>query len=51
MIVTEKGVMKVTDKGIVLLEIFSTSSLEDIQSNTEATLIVPDDIKYVDINL
>lgn len=49
LIVTEKGVMKITDKGIVLQEIFSTSSLDDIQNTTEADLIIPDDIKYINV--
>ena len=49
MIVTEKGVMKVTDKGLELTEIFSTSSIEDIKANTEADLII-NNPKQVDVN-
>lgn len=49
MIITEKGVMRITDKGIELVEIFSTSSLEDIQANTEANLIVSDNLKKVNV--
>lgn len=48
-IITEKGVMNVTDKGIELVEIFSTSSIEDIQANTEAQLIISDNLKKVDV--
>lgn len=49
MIITEKGVMKITDKGIELVEIFSTSSLEDIQSSTEAELIISVNLKNVNV--
>lgn len=49
MIVTEKGVMKVTDKGLELTEIFSTSSIEDIKANTEADLII-NNPKQVNVN-
>ncbi|TKZ36303.1 3-oxoacid CoA-transferase subunit B [Brachyspira catarrhinii] len=49
MIVTEKGVMKVTDKGLELTEIFSTSSIEDIKANTDADLII-NNPKQVDVD-
>lgn len=48
-IITEKGVMNITDKGIELVEIFSTSNVEDIQANTEAQLIISDNLKKVDV--
>nr|WP_270046837.1 CoA-transferase [Brachyspira hyodysenteriae] len=48
-IITEKGVMNITDKGIELVEIFSTSSVEDIQANTEAKLIISENLKKVDV--
>ena len=41
-IVTELGVMEVTDKGIVLRELAPGVTAEDIQAKTEATLIIPD---------
>ena len=41
--------MNITDKGIELVEIFSTSSIEDIQANTEAELIISDNLKKVDV--
>jgi len=41
-IVTELGVMDVTDKGIVLKELAPGVTVEEIQSKTEATLIIPD---------
>ncbi len=48
-IITEKGVMEVTNKGIVLKELFSTSSLEDIKENTEANLIISENLKMVNV--
>ena len=41
-IVTELGVMEVTEAGIVLKELAPGVTVEDIQSKTEATLIIPD---------
>lgn len=48
LIVTELGVMEVTNEGLVLREIHKDSSIEEIQSLTEAKLIIPDDIKTMD---
>lgn len=48
-IITEKGVMEVTSKGIVLKELFSTSSLEDIKESTGANLIISDNLKMVTV--
>lgn len=48
-IITEKGVMEVTSKGIVLKELFSTSSLEDIKESTGANLIISDSLKMVTV--
>jgi acetate CoA/acetoacetate CoA-transferase beta subunit len=45
LIVTEMGVMEVTDKGLVLKEINPEFTVEDVQNATEATLIIPEDIK------
>lgn len=45
MIVTEMGVMKVTPDGIVLSEINPDFTVDQVQQNTEATLIIPSDIK------
>ena len=47
MIITEKGVMEVTDKGIVLKELSPYSSIEDIKNSTEATLIIAEDLKVM----
>ncbi|MCL1828290.1 MAG: 3-oxoacid CoA-transferase subunit B [Oscillospiraceae bacterium] len=43
-IVTELGVMEITDAGIVLKELAPGVTAEDIQSKTEAKLIIPDKI-------
>ena len=44
-IITEMGVMVVTDKGLVLAEYNPEFTIEEIQAVTEATLIIPEDIK------
>ena len=43
-IVTELGVMEITKEGIVLKELAPAVTVDDIQSKTEATLIIPDKI-------
>jgi 3-oxoacid CoA-transferase B subunit len=43
-IVTELGVMEVTKEGIVLRELAPGVTVEEIQSRTEATLIITDKI-------
>ena len=43
-IVTELGVMKMTNEGIVLQELAPDVTVEEIQSKTEATLIIPEHI-------
>ena len=45
MIVTEMGVMKITPDGIVLSEINPEFTVDQVQQDTEATLIIPSDIK------
>jgi acetate CoA/acetoacetate CoA-transferase beta subunit len=45
LIITEMGVMEVTDKGLVLNEINPEYSVEDVQKVTGAKLIIPKDIK------
>ncbi|MFA6757906.1 MAG: succinyl-CoA--3-ketoacid-CoA transferase, partial [Bacteroidales bacterium] len=44
MIITEMGVMEVTPKGLLLKELNSEFSLEDIQNATGAKLIVSDNL-------
>ncbi|MFA5585700.1 MAG: 3-oxoacid CoA-transferase subunit B [Saccharofermentanales bacterium] len=48
LIVTELGFMEVTKEGIVLRELAPGVSLEEIQSKTEAVLIIPDRILEMD---
>ena len=44
LIVTEMGVMEVTDKGLVLKEINPEFTIEEVQAATEAELIVSDNL-------
>lgn len=44
LIVTEMGVMEITTEGIVLKEIHPEFTIEDIKANTEAELIIPNEI-------
>lgn len=48
LIVTEMCVMEVTKAGLVLKEINKDTSVEEIKSLTEAELIIPEDIKYME---
>ena len=45
MIITEMGVMEVSDKGLVLTEYNPEFTVEEIQAVTEATLIISADLK------
>ena len=45
LIVTEMGVMEVTDKGLVLTEINPEFTVEQVQEATEAKLTIADDLK------
>lgn len=47
-IVTELGVMEVTKQGIVLRELAPGVSVQDIQLQTEATLIIPEVVGCMD---
>lgn len=49
MIVTEMGVMKITEKGIMLTEINPEYSIEDVKNATEANLLIADDLKNMEI--
>ena len=44
LIVTEMAVLKVTDKGLVLKELGPNVTVEDVIKNTEANLIIPENI-------
>lgn len=47
LIVTEMGVIEVTDKGLVLKEINPEYTVEQVQEATEATLIISEDLKHM----
>ncbi|MDO9630249.1 MAG: 3-oxoacid CoA-transferase subunit B [Acholeplasmataceae bacterium] len=49
MIVTEYGVMVITEKGIELIEIAPGVTIEEIQAATEATLIISKNLKIIEI--
>lgn len=48
-IVTELGFMEITDEGIVLKELAPGVTIEEIQSKTEATLIIPQKVGVMEI--
>ena len=48
MIVTELGVMEITDEGIKLLEIAPDVTIEQIQEVTEPTLIISENLKTME---
>lgn len=49
LIVTEMGVIKVTEEGLVLTEIRSNVTIEDVKAATEANLIISDNLKIMDL--
>jgi acetate CoA/acetoacetate CoA-transferase beta subunit len=49
LIITEMGVMEVTPEGIVLREINNEFTVEEVQAATDACLIIPNDIKSMQI--
>lgn len=49
LIITEMGVMEVTDKGIVLKEINPEFTVEQVQAATGATLIIVEDLKNIEL--
>ena len=46
--VTEMGVIRVTERGLVLTERFKDYTVEQIQAATEAELIIPTDLKVLE---
>lgn len=50
LIITEMGVIEVTPNGLILKEINSEFTVEDVQAATEAKLIVADDLKQIQFN-
>jgi len=49
LIITEKAVIEVTDHGLVLKEIAPSLTVQDVLKDTEANLIVTNDIKIMEI--
>lgn len=49
MIVTELGVMEVTPAGLLLTEIYKSTTIEEVKSLTDADLIVSNELKIIDI--
>ena len=49
LIVTEMGVIKVTDKGLVLTELGPEVTVEDVKAATEADLIIADNLKTMEV--
>lgn len=49
LIITEMGVMKITDEGILLTEINPEFEVEDVKKVTEADLIISKDLKKMEI--
>ncbi len=49
LIVTEMGVMEVTDKGLILTEIGPDVTVEDVKEATEAELIIADNLKKMEV--
>lgn len=49
LIVTEMGVMEVTESGLVLKEINPEFSVEEVQAVTEPTLIIAEDLKNMEV--
>ena len=47
-IITEMGVINVTDKGLELVEINPEFTVEEVQAATEATLIISQDLKNIE---
>jgi len=49
LIITEMGVMEVTDKGLVLTEINKEFTVDDVKAATEADLIISEDLKEMEV--
>jgi len=49
LIVTDMGVIEVTDKGLVLKEIAPETTVEEVQNATDATLIIDPDLKTMEV--
>ncbi|MCP4180172.1 MAG: 3-oxoacid CoA-transferase subunit B [bacterium] len=48
-IITEMGVFKITDSGLLMTEINSDFTVQDVKKATDAEIIVSEDLKTIDI--
>ncbi|RPJ58515.1 MAG: hypothetical protein EHM23_17355 [Acidobacteria bacterium] len=48
-IITEKGVIEVTDKGLVLIEVRPGVATDDVKKETGASLHIADDLKLMEL--
>jgi acetate CoA/acetoacetate CoA-transferase beta subunit len=49
MIVTEMGVMKVTPKGLTLVEIAPETTIDEVVAATDAELLIAEDLKLMNV--
>ncbi len=49
LIITDKAVMKVTDKGLVLMEVAPGVTVDEVVKITDADLLIADDVKEMEI--
>lgn len=49
LIITDKAVIEVTDKGLVLKEVAPGLTVDEVVKTTDADLIVPDDVKVMEL--
>lgn len=49
LIVTELAVIEVVKEGLLLKEINRETTIDEVKSLTEAELIIPDEVKYMDV--
>ena len=49
LIITDMAVMKPTDKGLVLMELAPGLTVDEVLKCTDAELIIPDDLKFMEI--
>ncbi|NRT75696.1 3-oxoacid CoA-transferase subunit B/acetate CoA/acetoacetate CoA-transferase beta subunit [Clostridium beijerinckii] len=49
LIITDKAVMKVTDKGLVLIEVAPGLTVDEVVKTTDADLIIADNVKEMEI--
>ncbi len=50
LIVTEMAVIKVTDEGLVLMELGPEATIDDVKAATDADLIISDNLRKMDVD-